>query len=174
MFFPFFFTKYKIERDKIKAPFLGCRRQRDTLAVSQNTFSPLAQETFTCHGAISIPTYEITNLNYGNGCCRGFSPRFPYPRSLSRPIARVLPAPNRVYSFFHSYYTVFFIICQAFYIGDLPYTTLKGFIICETLSRALLKKLFGKSFLRIFKNFEKGDNLRFLSLFTARENPYRM
>jgi len=44
---------------------------------------------------------------------------------------------------------------------------------CETPSRALLKELFEKSSLRIFKNFEKGDNLRRLFNFTARAYPYR-
>jgi len=40
------------------------------------------------------------------------------------------------------------------YYGAPPKTPI---FICETLSRALLKKLFEKSFLRIFKNFEQGD-----------------
>jgi len=36
-----------------------------------------------------------------------------------------------------------------------------------------LRNFLEKSFLRIFKNFEKGDNLRRLFNFTARAYPYR-
>ena len=48
--------------------------------------------------------------------------------------------------------------------------------ICETLSRALLKKLFGKSFLRIFKNFEANFGVSYMLMYlstTARSRSSR-
>ena len=37
----------------------------------------LTREFFTEHRTISIPTYGKSN--YGNGCCHGIAPWFPYP-----------------------------------------------------------------------------------------------
>ena len=46
----------------------------------------LPKRTFMYHRTISIPTWYVTLfapcVSYGNGCCRGFSPQFPYPRIL--------------------------------------------------------------------------------------------
>ena len=63
------------------------------------------------------------------------------------------------------------------YVGFHPIPRLRNFLKDDLVRGAApeppLKKLFEKSFLRIFKNFEKGDIFRFLSLFTARAYPYR-
>lgn len=73
--------KYLHEKDKIKAP-SSERAERRIPCRILFSFSPIAQETFT----VSRPDKhsdlggKINFLGYGNGCCRGFSPQFPYPR----------------------------------------------------------------------------------------------
>jgi len=59
------------------------RKRTDTLPVSASLASPhVAQEIF--YEAQNDKHSDLTDsfeLRYGNGCCCGFSPRFPYPRA---------------------------------------------------------------------------------------------
>ena len=72
-------------KDKIKAP-SSERAKEGYPAVSLFSFSPIAQETSTKGYKPPRPDKhsdlggEQCSLSYGNGCCRGFSPQFPYPR----------------------------------------------------------------------------------------------
>ena len=48
--------------------------------------------------------------NYGNGCCRGFTPRFPHPRAIYRPTAEVYFGELRLsfLNIHHNYITSFY------------------------------------------------------------------
>lgn len=66
----------------------GSGRNTNTSAAHLVTVSPFAQETFSVsqtdqHSDLTDEDASIFP-NYGNGCCRGFPPRFPDPRSRSR------------------------------------------------------------------------------------------
>ena len=73
---------------------------------SNSQSPPIAQETFTRHKVISIPTWLQERLQrYGNGCCHGFPPWFPYPRA-SRCSRR--PTTNGAFPF---RYLAFILLC---------------------------------------------------------------
>ena len=46
--------------------------------------------------------------NYGNGCCRGLTPRFPYPRAIYHPTAEAYSDELRLSFYTHRNYIIFF------------------------------------------------------------------
>ena len=53
------------------------------------------------YGAQTDKHSDLTSekrMNYGNGCCSGFAPRFPYPRTVC-PVLPLSPGAASVYSF---------------------------------------------------------------------------
>ena len=61
----------------------------------------VAQETFTCHKAISIPTELFSwKTKYGNGCCRGFPPRFLIPEHIFKYVRQRIQNSNALRLFF--------------------------------------------------------------------------